>query len=391
MIVNKIQRQASSHNESMRKVKHVYSYPYKNFLSQSSGNLLINGGLKDKRRECVVQTIVDARSKGNESIIVFSEDGALQEQLIALAENGEIGQLYVCSEKYPIYDFFCGMRRNFASEYFNRIALERGFRDTTELNSYVDSFLSILSTQMPVNLTSIRRFARNDDASIAEISIEPLESEMIISSTRGGVAFRSLLNNTYNAFSTITTPSCETSFSLKNLINKDCVVLINIPTYNSELFSIYFAMELKSIMNESFICIFDDSVTLNNDVMRSVVEVMKQRQKVTVIVSHENIISVSNTDEVIKNFNRNLILLNGNTPYVDLQKILSDFGQYTHMQPMANKSTPPRLLFTFYRGEGEATVPYSRDRVILQEEYGNEALLKGGSSSEIVITKRLII
>ena len=318
--MNKIQRQAKSHNESMRKVKHIYSYPYKSFLSQSSGNLLINGGLKDKRRDCVVQTIVDARSKGNESIIVFSEDGVLQEQLIALAENGVIGQLYVCSEEYPIYDFFCG-----------------------------------------------------------------------ISSSRGGVAFRSLLNNTYNAFSTITTPSCETSFSLNNLINKDCVVLINIPTYNSEFFSIYFAMELKSIINENFTCIFDDSITLNSDVMHSVIEVMKQRQKVTVIISHENIISVSNTDEVIKNFNRNLILLNGNTPYVDLQKILSNFGQYTHMQPMANKSTPPRLLFTFYRGEGEATVPYSRDRVILQEEYGNEALLKGGSGSEIVITKRLII
>lgn len=389
--MNKIQRQANFHNENMRKVKYVYSYSYKNFLSQSSGNLLINGGLKDKRRECLLQTIVDARDKGNESIIVFSEDDSLQEQLIALAKNGEIGQLYVCSEEYPIYDFFCGMRRNFASEYFNRIALERGFRDTTELNGYVDSFLSILSTQMPVNLTSIRHFARNDDVSIAEASIEPLESNMIISSSRGSVAFRSLLNNTYNAFSTITTPSCATSVSLNNLINKDCVVLIHIPTYNSEIFSIYFAMELKSIMNESFSCIFDDSITLNSDIMRSVVEIMKQRQKVTVIVSHENIISVSNTDEIIKNFNRNLIFLNGNTPYVDLQKILSDFGQYTHMQPMVNKSTPPRLFFTFYRGEGEATVPYSRDRVILQEEYGNEALLKGGSSAEIVITKRLII
>lgn len=389
--MNKIQRQAKSHNESMRNVKHVYSYSYKDFLSLSSGNLLINGGLKDKRRECVLQTIVDARAKGNESIIVFSEDAALQKQLIALAENGEIGQLYVCSEEYPNYDFFCGMRRNFVSEYFNRIALERGFRDTTELNSYVDSFLSILSTKMPVNLTSIRHFARNDDVNIAAISSEPFESEMIISSSKGGVAFRSLLNNTYNAFLTITTPSCETSFSLNNMINKDCVVLIKIPTHNTEFFSAYFAMELKSIMDKNFTCIFDDSVTLNNDVMRSVVEVMKQRQEVTVIVSHENIISVSNTDEVIKNFNRNLILLNGNTPYVDLQKILSDFGQYTHMQPMANKSTPPRLIFTFYRGGGETPVPYIRDRVILQEEYGNEVLLKEGSSSEIVIARKLVV
>ncbi len=388
--MNKIRHQANFHNERMRKVTHVSSYPYMKFLSQSSGNFLINGGFKEKRRECVVQSIVDSRARENESIVVFSEDRILQEQLIALAENGDIGQLFVCSEEYPIYDFFCGMRKNFVSEYFNRIALERGFRDTTELNSYVDSFLSILSAQMPVNLASIRHFARNDDTSIADISNEPFESDMIVSSTRGGIAFRSLLNNTYNAFSAITMPSCETKFCLNNLIDKDCVVLINIPTYNPEFFSIYFAMELKSVMNKSFTCIFDDSIILNNDIMRSVVEVMKQRPEVTIVISHENIVAISNTDEVIKNFNRNLILLNGNTPYVDLQKILSDFGQYTHMQPMANKSTPPRLLFTFYRGEGEATVPYSRDRVILQEEYGNEALLKGGSGSEIVITKRLL-
>lgn len=389
--MSKIQRQANLHNDAMRKVRHVYSYPYKSFLHQSEGNLLINGGLKEKRRECLLQLVADAREASDECIVIFSEDRELQSQLISLAENGTVGQLYVCSEEYPVYDFFCGMKENFISEYFNRIAMERGFRDIAELNSYADSFLSILSLQAPVNLMSLRYFARNDDASIAALSDESFESDMIISSSKGGVSFRSLLNNTYNAFSSVTAPGCETHFCLSNLTDNDCVVLINLPSFNPEFFAIYFATELKSIMNKKFTCIFDDSVILNNDVMRSAIEIMKQRPSVTVVISHENIISVSNTGDFTKNFNRNLILLNGNTPYIDLQRILTDFGQYTHMQPMKNKSTPPRLFFTLLQAQGEAMVPFERDRVILQEEYGNEALLKGGSSSEIVIARRLVV
>lgn len=387
--MSKIQQQANRHNESMRMVKHVYTYPYKSFLKQSEGNLLINGGLKEKRRECLLQSVTAQREQTDECVVIFSEDRALQQGLISLAEGGALGRLYVCSEEYPIYDFFRGMSDNYIGEYFNRIALERGAHDTSELNSYTDAFLSILSSQTDISLTSVRRFARNDDRSIAAFSQDPADADNIVASTRGGVSFRSLVNNTCKAFSSVTAPDCESRFSLSNLISEDCTVLINLPADNPEFFSVYFAMELKSLMNRKFTCVFDDSVILNNSAMGTVVEMMKQRADITVVISHENIVSVSDTEDITKNFNRNLILLNGNTPYVDLQRLLSGFGKYTHMQPMANKSTPPRLFFSVLQSKGEAMVPFERDRVILQEEYGNEALLKGGSSSEIVIAKRL--
>lgn len=387
--MNKIERQAKAHNESMQNISHTYSYHLDNFFSQSGGNLLINGGTKSKRRDCLLSLIKDEREKNTASIVVFSDDELLESRLITLAEDGKIGKLIVCSEEYPNYDFFCKMNKNLICEYFRRLAIEKGMRDTSEISSYIGAFLTILSQQASINFSAMTYFARNTDTDIKNSTEDVRYTDALIASPRGSVTARSLINEAYEALSPITTGECSTGICISQLIEKDCVFLINTPSYNDEFFALYFAMELKALMNKNFMCVFDDCAFLNNETMRSIVDVMKQRQRVTVVISHENIVSVGESESTLKNFNRDLILLDGNTPYVDLQFVLSSFGQYTHMAPMANKNTPPRLFFTLYRGEGEAAVPYVRDRVILQEEYGNEALLKGGSGSQILITKRL--
>ena len=388
--MNKIERQTKVHNDGMRNVAHTYSYHLNKFFSQSNGNLLINGGTKDKRRECLLNLIKNERVNNTESVVIFSDDKILESELIALAENGMIGRLVVCSEDYPNYDLFCKLNKNLICEYFRRLALEKGIRDTSELSSYIGAFLNILSEQSPINFSAMNYFSRNKDTDIKNSANDSQSADVLISSTKGSVTARGLFNEAYEALSPITTSECSTGICISELIDRDYVFLINTPSYNDEFFALYFAMELKALMNKNFLCIFDDSTFLNNETMRSIVNVMKQRQRVNVVVSCENIISVGDCDNTLKNFNRNLILLNGNTPYVDLQYVLSSFGQYTHMAPMANKNTPPRLFFTLYKGEGEAAVPFARDRVMLQEEYGNEALLKGGSGSQILITKRLL-
>lgn len=388
--MNKIERQTKAHNDEMRNVVHTYSYRLDKFFSQSSGNLLINGGTKGKRRNCLLSLIKNERENNTASVVIFSDDKILESELISLAKSRKIGKLIVCSEEYPNYDFFRDMNKNLICEYFRRLALEKGIRDTSELSSYIGAFLNILSEQSPVNFSAMNYFARNADIDIKNSTNDTQLSDALISSPRGSVTARDLFNEAYEAFSPITTNNCSTGVCIGKMIKQDCVFLINTPSYNDEFFALYFAMELKALMNENFMCVFDDSMFLNNETMRSIVNVIKQRQRVNVVISHENIVSVGECDSTLKNFNRDLILLNGNTPYVDLQQVLSSFGQYTHMAPMANKHTPPRLIFTLYKGEGEAAVPFTRDRVMLQEEYENEALLKGGSISQILITKRLL-
>lgn len=374
----------------MRNVFHTYAYRLDQFLSQSGGNLLINGGTKEKRRECLLRLVEHNRAVSTDSVIIFSDDKYLESELITLAETGRIGKLIVCSSEYPHYDFFRDMNRNLICEYFRKLALEKGMRDTSELSSYLGAFLTILSHRLSVNFSGMRLFAQNTDMNIKDNTEDVLSADVLIASPRGSVSAKSLINEAYEALSPITTDECSSGICIGRLVEQDCVFLINTPSANDEFFALYFAMELKALMNKSFMCIFDDSTFLNNETMRSVINTMKQRQHVNVVISHENIVAVGDSEETLKNFNRDLVFLNGNTPFADLQYVLSSFGQYTHMAPMASKTTPPRLLFTLHIGEGESAAPFTRDRVILQEEFGNEALLKGGSGSQIVITKKLL-
>ena len=381
--------QSEAHNSRMRKVRNVFSASYSKYLRKVEGNLLINGGEKEKRRACIADYIVKTRENITQTIVVFSDDAGLENQLIDLANGGMIGQLYVCSEVHNNYDFFSGMPKNLVTEYFNALAVEKAVKDTSELVSYTDAFLSILSDRASVSLSSMKKFAANDDTGIAGASNTQEDSNMLISSTRGGVTYRSLLNRTNDALLPLSYKDCATGFCLKNLIKENCVVLINTPFTDYEFFSLYFATELKALVGERFVCIFDDSVMLNKGVMRSIVNIMKQRPNISVVISHGNIISVEEGEELLKNMNCDVVFLNGNTPQADMQKVLSSFGQYTHMQPMASRTTAPKLFFTPFTSDGESPMAYLRDRVIFQEEFGNEALLKDGRSADIIIARRL--
>lgn len=387
--MNSVHIQTDMHNKRMRQVKNVYRYSYDKFLKRVNGNMLINGGNEAVRRRHLLSYIEKVRAEGDQTVFIFSDDAELENELIDRAAIGSIGQLHVCSQTHNYYDFFRDMKPNLVTEYFNCLAVEKAVKDTSEIISYSDAFLSILSDQADVNMSALKRFAVNDDKSISGAAKNSEDASMILSSSKGGVTFRSLLNRTYSALLPLTSKDCGSGFCLKNLVDEDCVVLINTPFDNYEFFSLYFAMELKSLIGERFVCIFDDSIMLNNKVMRSIVEILKQRPQISVVVSHENIISVDDGESLMKNFNCDLIFLNGETPHNDLQKVLSSFGQYTHMQPMSHKTSAPKIFFTPFSSDGEAAVSYQRDRVILQEEFGNEALLKDGKSAEITITKIL--
>ena len=203
--MNKIERQTRFHNDSMRNVSHTFSYNWDRFLSQSDGNLLINGGTKEKRRECLLRLIQNERTRSTDSVIIFSDDKRLESELIDLAEDNRIGRLVVCNENYANYDFFREMNRNLICEYFRRLALEKGIRDTSELSSYIGAFLTILSQQLPtINLSAMTFFARNTDTVIKDSTEDSQSADILISSPRGSVTARSLINEAYEALSPIT-------------------------------------------------------------------------------------------------------------------------------------------------------------------------------------------
>lgn len=389
----KIERECSNHNKMLKNVKHKGTFKADEFLKNINGNLLVTGGTQNVRTNFIKKLILKFKQTSNQSLIVLSNNNALQEDIISLAKNGFIGRLIVSSDEHKNYDVFYNMNHNLIADYFSSVALEKGYRDTSELHDFVGAFLNILQTQAPITLSSMLAFSRNTDAMIAETVVSNgyiSDQEILMSSGRGGTDFRRLLNMVYNAFCNLTADNCSTEYNLITAADSNCVTYINTNSPNYELLSLYFMFELKQIMNKQFTVIFEDSSLLNNSELLKFVDLLKQKSNVNVIFSTANIMSLPNEDK-LKNFTKKVIYLSGEMPPNDTQLVLNDLGDYTHFDATSSQGTPPNLFFSFLKSENNGITPYSRAKILIEEEIGNEAVLQGHNGSEIVVARKLII
>lgn len=389
----KIERECSNHNKTLKNVKHKGTFKADEFLKNIDGNILVTGGTQNIRNDFIKKIILKSRQTNHQSVVILSSNNNFQEELISLAEKGSIGRLILSSDAYKNYDVFYNMGSNLIADYFSSVALEKGYRDTSELHDYIGAFLNILQTQVPVTLPSMLAFSRNTDAMIAEIAVNNgciSEQEILMSSGKGGTDFRRLLNMVCNAFCNLTTDNCSTKFNITTAIDTNCVTYINTNSPNYELLSLYFMLELKQIMNKRFTIIFDDSSLLNNIELLKFIELLKQKSNVNTVVSIANVMSLPNED-ILKNFTKKVIYLSGEMPPNDTQLVLNDLGSYTHFDATSSQGTPPKLFFSFLKLENNGITPYARAKILIEEEIGNEVVLQGHNGSEIVAARKFII
>lgn len=389
----KIERECSKHNNRLRNVKHKSIFKADEFLNTINGNILITGGTQNIRNEFIKKFIFKAKQTSNQSIIVLSNNNKLQKGLISLAETGSIGRLFISSDEFKKYDVFFNMNSNLIADYFSFVALLKGYRDTSEIHDYIGAFLNILQTQAPVTLSSMLAFSKNTDSMIKEIALSNGyvgEQEILMSSGKGGTDFRRLLNMVYNAFCNLTTKECSTKFNIITAINTNCVTYINTDSPNYELLSLYFMLELKQVMNKRFTVIFDDSSLLSNSELLKFIELLKQKSNVNTLVSAANIMSLPSEDK-LKNFNKKVIYLNGEMPPNDTQLVLDDLGSYSHFDVTSSQGTPPNLFFSFLKSENNGITEYSRSKILVEEEVGNDAVLQGHNGPEIAVARRFVI
>lgn len=388
-IINK----CNAHNRALNCVKHKNSFSVEKFLNSSSGNLLINGGSVQDRVSVIKKEIVHIKGLSSNPVIVFSNNRLLQTELIELAQNGEIGRLFVCSDDYKNYDVFCNMQANLISDYFSLLALEKGYRDTSELHDYIGAFLNTLKSRSDINLSSIKAFSENTDTDIANIAKgegNEADYEILFGSGRGGINFRRLLSMVCSAFDKLTADECSTGFNINAVMDSDCVVYINTDSYAYEFLSLYFMQELKQAISKSFTLVFDDCLLLNNKELLEFVNVLKQRTNVNVVLSTDNIMSLPDENK-LSNYSGQIVFLKGSAPPTDIQYVLSALGEYSHFEATSSESTPPKLLFSFLKSESSAPMQYTRAKVLIEEEFGNYAVLRGYNGTEILVVKKLII
>lgn len=389
----KIERECTKHNNRLRSIKHKSVFKADDFLNTVDGNILVTGGTQNIRNDFIKRIILKAKQTSNQPVIVLSNNNILQENLISLAENGSIGRLFVSSDEFKNYDVFYNMNSNLIADYFSFVALSKGYRDTSEIHDYIGAFLNILQTQASVTLSSMLAFSKNTDSMIKEIALNNgyvSEQEILMSSGKGGTDFRRLLNMVYNAFSSITTAECSTEFNVITAVDNNCVTYINANSPNFELLSLYFMLELKQIMNKQFTVIFDDSSLLSNFELLKFIDLLKQKSNVNTVVSTANIMSLPSEDK-LRNFNKKVIYLNGEMPVNDTQRVLDDLGSYSHFDTTSSQSTPPNLFFSFLKSENNGITEYSRSKILVEEEIGNEAVLQGRNGTEIIVARRFVI
>lgn len=387
----KTDRQIRAHNSGLQNIRCLGSYRLNDFLLGSCGNLMVTGGSKNQRRNVLLRQIELYRSTSNSSVVVFSDDEELKTRLIAEAEGGTLGRLYVVNGEYNNYDFFFRMPLNLISEYFGKIAQLRGSRDTASLLTFTDAFLRILKDDGEVNLSIMKKRLMLDNSRIRSAASRLDLRDMVEASSEGASLLRSLTVATCDAFAELTYENCVSRLNLLSKLGEDCVFLVDIPKTNHNLFAEYFALVLRSVMNRPFKLVLDDEIMLNNKSFFGAVELLKQRYNVDVVKAYDNILAMQpDGADILKNINRQAVFLNGNMPATDLQTVLTRYGQFTAMEAVEHREKPPAYLFTFLRGRGETAATYQRDRALLQSLSG-EVLLSKGSNAEILAVKKLIV
>lgn len=381
--------QCSSHNSSQKKVRKVYSYNADKFFSDGYGNLLITGGYREKRCELLSRAILARKNLSLCPIFIFSEGYHLEDILVEAANAGQIGELFLISPNYKNYDFFSCLPQNQVVDFFTAFAGSKGYHDSRDLHDYTGSFLSVLSRYAPTKLAAISEFAKNTDLAIANAAgVNSVDYDIITGTPRGGLNFRRLLSSACGAFSCITTPRCNSGFSLPALCNRDCVVLINAPSPDFDAFAMYFIQEFKSMLHREFTLVFEDSLLLSSPALHDFLTLAKQRDNLDVYLSCENVLALPSND-AIGHFRKQITLLDGTIPPIDLQRIFSAYGQYSHFEATRTVSTPPRIFFSFKRSTSQGITPYSRERLMLEELRGYTAVLSGHRDAEIIATKRI--
>lgn len=390
--MSKVTRQARKHNDEMRNVSYVHTYNFRDLLEHAEGNMLINGGTKEKRRNALTEYIAHMSRNTKRPIIIFSDDFRLEKELIECAKQGVIGELKICSEDYLKYDFFRGMKDARICECFCDIALATGAEDTKDVYNYTHAFLSVMKNVYPVRyLAAMLDFASRGDDEIVKNTSVGADIDCLRASVGGGITFRTLLKIFEQETDAVSNKEENTGkdsngICLEEIIKEPVILLIKSPVENYKILASYFAQELTGIINKDFVCVFDDSVMLNTESIQTVVSAMKQRQNIDVIISCENIVALDEVrdNSILVNFNQSVIFLKGNAPHQDLQKVLSVFGQYNHMEVTVNKG---RNVFDIIdHNNTEAVQLYAKDRVLLQEEENQDAVVACGGNPRLVIT-----
>lgn len=389
---DRVGQKCRDHNNAVRDVTIRRRWDADELLDETDRSLLVSGGEKCLRERLLCDAAVRTSAYTSRPCVVFSCSEKVEEKLIRSAQRGETEKLYICGGKYPEYDFFCGMDPAAAARFLAHTAELCGTSDTSRLHGYASAFLRVLEATAgrKPSFCDIAEFSRgNSDAAVAAQALSlgfPSEYDAL-SAPQGGKELRTVLSSLERAFSFLRTPSCRTRFSLSTALTSPCVILIKPRTPSPDLLGAYFAAVFSSLCTDRFALFIDDVPILGCDEFASALGGLKQRGQAVVSFFTENACLYGN-EELRAHWSRHIIFPNGSADSADLQALLDGFGSYTAFDVGEGTSKPAHFLFSLERSPQKSTVVYSRPKLLANEAYGYDAVVKGHNGAEICLVKK---
>lgn len=361
------------------------------FLQLSApSNLLVNGGGQQLRQRLLLHEL---RLREGVSVVLTSSPEVPQ-MLIEAASSGQLNRtLYVCSEQHPNYDPLYGMGAAAAAAFLADVAEMLGYRDRSTMISYFAAFSELYARQNEeiISLRGLYTFSKTPAIELARLASATDEALYLdlTESAAGAKPLRDILTLLHREFSGFTSASCLSLLSAATA--KPCIICIR-PSGQLRLLGKLFAAELEAVMEEPLQLLLCESMLLNEKPFAEALNKKKQSERGTVSLFCENLVGFPDSDLLLKNLPRKIILLDGQVDAEDLQTVLTSLGTAPRFLKMNTISKQMKLPFEIglkeakTRGYGQMVVP----RALYIELLGNEAVL-ASPATDLIVAKHLVV
>lgn len=308
--------------------KRIYAF---NFCAGTRGNFLITGGDADKRASLILEYI-SARSRDYPVVILSSSDTLEKKLINNLSYVGKT--MTVVSPRYPTYSCFFGMEDIEITRNLIETAQHLKLQNTGSLFTFSEAFLRLLRKcgHIP-ELNSMRALIRNDINILIDVAekkeLDHNDIDTLKREKEGADIMKFVLEIISSAFEEVHSNIIQKRNSLITLNGKKDIIFMSIKSKDPTVMNNILASELRHLMNEKLLVVFDEVPIADSNSLHSVIENMRSLNNIDVGLSLVNANTWLGNDEEVYDKN-SMIILPAQLGHRDLDKLTDSFGTYMY-------------------------------------------------------------
>lgn len=326
--------------------------------------------------------------------IIINNSVGLENRLIAASEQGQLGRLYVISERFKEYNLFSSFTIEKSLELIRQQAVADNYSDISGIIDYASAFIRIMCLKYPLNYNGLLQLGQMKDNDIRRFGefngAAAFDIDVIRDNPRNGRFFREILLKYGQAFSQILSGE-NTNTCLAAINGEQAVYYLWARSQFQECFNREIAAELEQLLLNgiSFNLIFSDFCFGENDPLLNFVLSYRSSLGVLGIVTPDAV-----TVEPFGNFETGIcsslsslmIVKTGGESVSNFERVLGLLGRYMHYNPTVAVHRERSILPHPFRSTvDEAVVNYERLRVELSDVAYYPVVARGHEGNQVLI------